>query len=323
MELTNDLLSNFPINIKPFYEKITHNKVYNYNIIVAIPKGLKCIAWFTTYDCKNVCVIIQYNNNKIQKSAIFNCCFDNILCSGTILYGTKIIYNNNNYFSIEDIYKYKGEYVNNKKYCKRLNIILELFKNYINQMSYNNTFIVFGIPLMDTKWTNIIQKIQKIKYPIEYLQYRFYETNNIYNLKYYGKNKNNIIIQKSINNNNIFSTFKVIALPEADSYELYTINKNTNNCEYYENMLISSYTKSVMMNKLFRVIKENINLDFLEESDDEDNEDNEDFIIKDKYIIMKCKYSINFNKWEPLCANDIQTNNEISYTQNIYKYKKN
>jgi len=56
------------------------------------------------------------------------------------------------------------------------------------------------------------------------------------------------------------------------------------------------------MNKLFRNIKENGNLDLLEESDDEDDFEN---VAEDKYVHMDktfrllCRYLHKINKWEP------------------------
>ena len=61
--------------------------------------------------------------------------------------------------------------------------------------------------------------------------------------------------------------------------------------------------KSVFLNSLFRNIKENRNLDLLEESDDESDFEN---ISEDKYvdlnksIIMKCIFNNKFKKWEPV-----------------------
>ena len=43
----------------------------------------------------------------------------------------------------------------------------------------------------------------------------------------------------------------------------------------YGSAAVSSYKQSVMMNSLFRTIKENRNLDLLEESDDEDSDEEE------------------------------------------------
>ena len=56
------------------------------------------------------------------------------------------------------------------------------------------------------------------------------------------------------------------------------------------------------MNKLFRNIKENLNLDYIEESDDEDDFEN---IREDKYVdlqktvAMECVFSQKFKKWVP------------------------
>jgi hypothetical protein len=66
---------------------------------------------------------------------------------------------------------------------------------------------------------------------------------------------------------------------------------------------IPNYKTSVMMNGLFRRIKENQNLDAMEDSDDED-----DFydIRYDKYVnltkklTMECMYHKKFHRWIPL-----------------------
>ena len=52
------------------------------------------------------------------------------------------------------------------------------------------------------------------------------------------------------------------------------------------------------MNKIFRNIKENDNLDALEESDDEDefqDVSDDKYVDISKQIVMKCKYSNNIN----------------------------
>ena len=51
-----NIISNFP-NIKLSYENITHKKVYDANIVLAIPDGNKYFAWFTSYKA----ILISYN----------------------------------------------------------------------------------------------------------------------------------------------------------------------------------------------------------------------------------------------------------------------
>ena len=58
-----------------------------------------------------------------------------------------------------------------------------------------------------------------------------------------------------------------------------------------------------MMNKLFRNIKENYNLDTLEESDDEEDFENiaiDKYVYLDKSYRMVCSYMKKINKWIPV-----------------------
>jgi hypothetical protein len=57
-----------------------------------------------------------------------------------------------------------------------------------------------------------------------------------------------------------------------------------------------------MLNKLFRNIKENDNLDTLEESDDEQEfecEDEDKFVYLDRKFNMSCVFNRKFKMWVP------------------------
>ena len=63
----------------------------------------------------------------------------------------------------------------------------------------------------------------------------------------------------------------------------------------------------MLMNKLFRCIRENDNIDLIEESEDEDDfEDtrNNKFLLNTTYSI-RCMFNNKYKKWEP-----IKTTNE-------------
>ena len=62
---------------------------------------------------------------------------------------------------------------------------------------------------------------------------------------------------------------------------------------------IPNYETSVMMNALFRNIKENRNLDALEESDDED-EALIPLVDLNKRMRMSCTFSARFKRWQPV-----------------------
>jgi hypothetical protein len=95
--------------------------------------------------------------------------------------------------------------------------------------------------------------------------------------------------------------FKIMPDIEPDIYHLFLYNKGIE--EYYDIAFIPDYKTSVMMNKLFRNIKENENLDAIEESDDE--EDFEDsrqdkYVYLDRYFKMNCEYNSKFKRWVPI-----------------------
>jgi hypothetical protein len=69
---------------------------------------------------------------------------------------------------------------------------------------------------------------------------------------------------------------------------------------------IPNYKTSVMMNALFRNIKENRNLDALEESDDED-EAHTPLVDLNKRVRMSCTFSARFKRWQPVGSPPFQS----------------
>jgi hypothetical protein len=73
------------------------------------------------------------------------------------------------------------------------------------------------------------------------------------------------------------------------------------------------------MNKLFRIIKENDNLDALEESDDEEEFENEHadkFVKLNTSEKMVCRYNYKFKRWMPM---KVASNNAIPISVNDLK----
>ncbi len=92
---------------------MTHKKVFDYNVILAIPDGQKCFAWFTSYKDDNVCFILDINTNNNNNNNITNVYigltgFNDKLALGSIFYGTTFNVNGIKCFCIEDLYYYKG-----------------------------------------------------------------------------------------------------------------------------------------------------------------------------------------------------------------------
>ena len=90
-----------------------------------------------------------------------------------------------------------------------------------------------------------------------------------------------------------------------DIYHLYCRESSSSSTKliYYDIALIPDMHTSVKLNKLFRNIKENENMDFMEESDsEEDFEDNREdkYVYLERKIKMHCKFNSKFKKWVPV-----------------------
>ena len=319
-----ELLSAFP-NIKLSYENILHKKVLSINdsLIIGIPEGKKCFAWFTTYKDKCSCFILELDNKskkQIKNIRLVNSCFSSSLCYGTIFYGTLFSHMNNSFFSIEDIFLYKGKDVTNNFFAK-INQIGTILKNDIKQVSYNNYFVVFGLPIIAKSIDKFEENLSKITYKLSSIQYRKNDISYILPFdKFMNKqedlpmeNSLNMVTQKPVTQkpvtqkpvtqkpvpqkyNKIFTIKPDI---QNDIYNLYSIEDN----EYVGLACIPDYKTSVMMNKLFRNIKENNDLDALEESDSEDEFENpsvDKFVYLDKSYKMLCSFNNKFKKWVPI-----------------------
>ena len=103
--------------------------------------------------------------------------------------------------------------------------------------------------------------------------------------------------------------FEISADRYADIYHLYAYananeNENANkNREYYGLAYIPNYKTSVFMNSIFRNIKENQNLDSIEESDDEDDFQDtsiDKYVDLNKRVIMECVFQPKFKRWIPV-----------------------
>ena len=319
------ILSEFP-NIKLSYENITHNKVSNYDIVLAVPEGKKCFAWFTTYQEKNVCLIMELAENKqITNIKIMNAVFKSDMVFGTIFYGTMFYHSRNNFFTLEDIFYYKGVDVSRNSWLKKFELFNKIMSDDIKQVSYNKNFIVFGLPLLSNNVDELQNKLTHIKYKIKTIQFRIF---NISNKSLFVSFANltcpNVETTKTPQNKSVVGVVKIPKLEvpihsyqnykkrkeivfnvkadvQNDIYHLYC--KDDTSLENFNVAFIPNYTTSVMMNKLFRNIKENINLDALEESDDEDefqNEKEDRFVNLEKTYNMMCSYNYKFKKWTPL-----------------------
>ena len=335
--LHDDILATLP-SIKLSYENITHKKVYNADLVMAVPCGTKCFAWFTVYNDQNVCVLLELASNKqIANIRFVNACFHSELSYGTILYGTSFY--NNAFFTIEDIFYYKGDDVSRRNWGDKFVLFQKMLEKEIAQKSYNKSFVVFGLPVLSNNYEDLLLKTKSLRYNIDCIQFRNYNRSNNYQFMPFlvtqrpeqrqrpeqtPRNVTQQPIQKPINTTNVIqkpkrreSVFNVKPDIQNDIYKLYCSDGKE-----FGFACIPDYKTSVMMNNLFRTIKENKNLDALEESDDEEEFQNDKvdrFVFLDKTHKMICAFHTKFKKWYPVRLAD--ETEKLVDRSNLYTHK--
>ena len=308
-----DILREFP-NIKLSYEKIIHKKVYNYDLLLSIPDGKKCFAWFTSFKNNMVCILLELDNRikkEFKNIKFINCCFSTSLCYGTLFFGTLFYHMNNQFFSIEDIQLYKGKDISNYNFIHKINKISTILKNDIKQISYNNNFVVFGLPLISKNNEDFdLSKISYKLHSVRYIKNNSHFTLSIHEFQSDVKEnvteniKENVRenIKENVREKRVITKQERIFICKPDiQNDIYHLFTSEN--DYIGLAAIPDYKTSVMMNKLFRIIKENDDLDALEESDDEDEFENshlDKFVHLDKSYKLICVFNNKFKKWTPI-----------------------
>ena len=325
-----NILRTFP-HIELSYETITHKKVFSCQFAFAIPLGKKFFAWFSKYNGSPVCIFLEISseNNSIQNINVEKISVnqnDSNLYNETIFYGT--VFQDTAFkhlFSVENVFYIEGKNVSHKTLDQKLMDICNLFstKKQFFQVPYGNNTIFFLLPLIFPNFTQEINaEIQNLPYKISSIQFHCIDRpKNHYTMKYEYRvytntslNINRVTENKASNNNRKDVIFMVKPDLQNDIYHLYAFDEMTQKEFLYDTAYISDYKTSVMMNGLFRNIKENINLDALEESDDEEEFENDKidkFVDLKKSLYMACLYNNKFKRWMPtrLHTNTNNTNN--------------
>lgn len=238
------------------------------------------------------------------------------------------------FFVIEDIFFYKGIPLKNMMFGEKLGYIEDFIKNQIVQQFQSNTGVVFTLPVMwgisydSPSDESIFIDYEKIKnnipYNVHHLQLRkLMDISPYLNLtistvltKLSNKQLSSSVsdeckIVKQLPNyisdfhkhQYKFPTiFQVSADIQFDIYHLFACGKDKTML-YYGVACIPNLKTSIFMNSLFRNIRENQNLDYIEESDDESDFEN---ISQDKYVDLsktlniECIFNQKFKKWIPI-----------------------
>ena len=297
MEITKDLIDKLPPKMELSYDIVEHNKVQPFNICMAIPDGKRCLLWFTFHNKDKVATVCHMDRlNKVTHITVVSTVFHGDLSLGTIFGGTLFHYNDTKFFAIDDVHYYKGKNVERTDTRSKLALFAYIMKHEIQQTVFTKYDMVVGLPVMHTNRRALMEKFDTLPYKVTGIKYM---TNNQHQAAFVSP-----YTQVSYSNtfpNAPTAIFKVTADNQNDIYNLYCYGNGTPD-HFYAVAFVPDYTTSVFLNKQFRNIKENINLDYLEESDDDDDFENtsdDKFVIPGKEIRMMCLYNYRFKRWVP------------------------
>lgn len=285
----SSIINRFPF-CEPSYSTFVNKKVST-DYYMAIPMGKKYLAWFTHYNNDFVCIFVEVEEKNgafaLKSATIRHCCFAKELTygNGTLLYGT---INSNKFFCIEDIFYYKNKDCTNYSPKNKLNLLQTIFESNtdLKIIDFLPNNIIFILCMMNESFRLLNEDINNLDVKTYAIKCVNFTNKKTFKLKYVAQQITNAI-------------FEVGAELATDTYSLYGANNSFVGLAY-----IPNYKISVLMNSLFRNIKENTNLDAIEESEDEEefeNKDNPDFFVDtEKRVVMECEYNPHFKGWVPL-----------------------
>lgn len=309
--MTSDILNLRLPNIELSYEKLLHRKVQA-DIYRINPKGVRCLIWYTYWKENNVCFILHINNStgsiKVAEKTI--ACFSDTLCygKGTILGGVLFQHNKTNVVSVDNIYYYKGKEIIKTRNEMKLKLIFDLLKNETQQTIFIRSQLLVAMPMILQNYDEALTISKTLSYPIHSISILNYV--DYYSVGYYHY----------IGIEDKEAVFIIKPQVKCDTYDLYVLDQATP----YGIAAITDYKTSVMMNKIFRNVKENFNLDFLEQSDSDEEFEN---ISKDKHVeikktaLFRCVYISRFKKWKPVSICNL--NNDAFTKKQVIMLEKN
>ena len=288
--MSSDILNSRLPNIELSYGTLLHRKVRS-DLYQLIPDGIKCLVWYTYWKGDNVCYLLHLNNTSeliktVEKTIA---CFNSELCygKGTMISGHLFKHNGVNIIAAVDIHYYKGCDLYNEKNDKKQSILVDFLSKDTRQEIYSNEQMLIALPITTRSYNNALEMAKQCTYPLHSIS--LINNSDTVPIGYH----------KYIKTFADEAYFLVEPLVCCDMYRLYAKDYSTP----HGFASITDYKTSKMMNSIFRKIKENNNLDLLEESDDDEdfeNTNDDKYVDLSKKEIMRCIYIKKFDKWKPI-----------------------
>ena len=324
-EQQDSIRRRFPKDVELSLDNYLPGKVQA-DVYEVLPVGKPAFLWFTFFEDSHAAFVVT-STQRGNRYDIVKACFDDEIAYGTILSGVFTIRSKedgtpHSFFCANDVVMYKGVDKRHITLFQRLDTLTRIFSSgEVSNLGSTDGVITIRPSVMSSDFTVAQGHLNTLPYPT-------------YGIRMFNMSDNKSIgILPATNgrtiSKDIRSVFLVRANADPDSYSLFGKRSDTetrygrehNNLTNIGLALVPSYTDSVRMNILFRNIRENVSLDYIEESEDE--EEFQD-INPGKYLIdgaehkMNCYFSKGCNRWVPesIACDDAQ----ISIAPSVKQY---
>lgn len=259
-----------------------------------IPVGPKWFAWFSFRGKKHGVFWMELNKRRVVQRVFFQEALppsstDISAFYGTVFFGTQV----QDRFVLEDVYYFRGNFVHCLSELNKWTLLPPFLKQHSQ----------YGLclPIINGAFE------KPVPYPTHHIQIRHLTKICPFTNWTLPKNNFSVNISEKMATQEFKPAFKnwrkeqyqldtvfsVQADPADDIYRLFTYGPNKT-LLFYDYCMIPDYETSKKMNSLFRHVRENRNLDWIEESDDE-----EDTPVSEQHKLITCRFHPKFRKWIP------------------------
>lgn len=313
--------------------KITGNKV----VAVAIPHGKKHILWTTAIPQSTIGVAYlielgkNHHNNTVMlrgysiplRSPIPIKYKYGVILHGTLIQTTDTTGSGPQTFIVDDLYMYEGHVMDSVPWGYRVPFLINIMRDFPTFFADDFTMALAVMWNPDTEFPIGNSDSDMVAgYHVRHIQYRenkqmtpyvnVLNTPNGTRTEDTSESTRHVLakmmppplVPRFHYQNNQFrlnTVFLVSADVQYDVYNLFALGKA--GAKVFVGLAgIQNYKTSVFMNRIFRKIRENENLDSIEESDDESDFENMDetkYVDLEKYVSIECTFLPKIKKWIP------------------------
>ena len=333
-------------SMKISYEINTYKKVSASGFYI-IPRGKKCVVWLTVYKGTQEAIFFDVDPRDhskvkfvsiraIHSSQQFH--FDDFQGSGTVLYGTLFTHgpDQQQFFAVENIHVYENACVDHLNVVQKDELLYTLFSksgpHAVNVRAHAHTQVLFGVAVKCGTYAEALKVANTpsiVPYSVYAIQGRFHtQTDN----KYYqncqsqgGDNKypqggdkhplkplcgggDKHPLKPLCGGGSAPLNTKLFMVCPQPLVDTYTLRCPVSNVVEPEPAHVGDYKTSVLLNSIFRTVRENASLDAAEESEDEEVFQASHQMHIHGYISsstpperpMICTYNYKFKRWVPI-----------------------